>query len=163
MTFYFIAGKTVQVIAFLCALHKNHGIWGPHLIVMPLSVMTSWKGGDVTYSTVQYSTAYYSIVYHIMMSIYTDSYTRTWSDWWSVGWGNLNLEELQLRGRFLSFCSLLAVKWDWYYSGLYFVLLYPTFFFTYLYLTLLCSTPLHNTLIKDTVLCFELPDVKATL
>ena len=54
----------MQVIAFLCALHKNHGIWGPHLIVMPLSVMTSWKGGDVTYSTVLYSILQHSVPYY---------------------------------------------------------------------------------------------------
>ena len=56
-----IAGKTVQVIAFLSALHNLHGIWGPHLIVMPLSVMTSWKGG--TYRNVLYRTVHFIIPY----------------------------------------------------------------------------------------------------
>lgn len=45
-------GKTIQVIAFLRALVQKHAISGPHLIVMPLSVISSWKadlqkfGGD---------------------------------------------------------------------------------------------------------------------
>lgn len=37
-------GKTLQVLAFLCALWERKGIWGPHLIVMPMSVISSWKG-----------------------------------------------------------------------------------------------------------------------
>ena len=36
-------GKTVQVIAFLCALHERLGVWGPHIVVMPLSVLGSWQ------------------------------------------------------------------------------------------------------------------------
>lgn len=37
-------GKTLQVLAFLCSLWERHSIWGPHLVVMPMSVLTSWKG-----------------------------------------------------------------------------------------------------------------------
>ena len=36
-------GKTLQVIAFLSALQRCHSLCGPHLIVMPLSVISSWK------------------------------------------------------------------------------------------------------------------------
>lgn len=39
-----ITGKTIQVLSFLDSLHKRHRISGPHLIVMPLSVISSWKG-----------------------------------------------------------------------------------------------------------------------
>lgn len=33
----------MQVIAFLCALFEKHRVGGPHLIVMPLSVVSSWR------------------------------------------------------------------------------------------------------------------------
>jgi SNF2 family DNA or RNA helicase len=36
-------GKTLQVLTFLHELHDRHRLWGPHLIVMPMSVLTSWK------------------------------------------------------------------------------------------------------------------------
>jgi SNF2 family DNA or RNA helicase len=36
-------GKTLLVLSFLVALFEQRGATGPHLIVMPLSVMTSWK------------------------------------------------------------------------------------------------------------------------
>jgi SNF2 family DNA or RNA helicase len=36
-------GKTIQVIAFFCALKERFNTWGPHLVVMPLSVISSWK------------------------------------------------------------------------------------------------------------------------
>jgi ATP-dependent DNA helicase len=36
-------GKTLQVLSFLVALLELHGITGPHLIIMPLSVITSWR------------------------------------------------------------------------------------------------------------------------
>jgi len=36
-------GKTLQVISFLSALQRRHSLYGPHLIVMPLSVISSWK------------------------------------------------------------------------------------------------------------------------
>lgn len=39
-------GKTVQVIALLCTLWEKYKIRGPHLIVVPLSVMSSW-GKDI--------------------------------------------------------------------------------------------------------------------
>jgi hypothetical protein len=36
-------GKTTQVLAFLVELQKLHNVWGPHLIVVPLSVISSWQ------------------------------------------------------------------------------------------------------------------------
>ena len=36
-------GKTVQIIAFLCALWERYSIAGPHLTVMPMSVLSVWK------------------------------------------------------------------------------------------------------------------------
>jgi len=35
-------GKTLQSIAFLACLHEMRGVAGPHLIICPLSVMSSW-------------------------------------------------------------------------------------------------------------------------
>ena len=35
-------GKTVQVIAFFCCLHERFANSGPHIVVMPLSVISSW-------------------------------------------------------------------------------------------------------------------------
>lgn len=36
-------GKTIQVLAFFSALYDRCGSTGPHLVVMPLSVLTSWR------------------------------------------------------------------------------------------------------------------------
>ena len=36
-------GKTVQTIALLAHLACERGIWGPHLIVVPTSVMLNWE------------------------------------------------------------------------------------------------------------------------
>lgn len=45
----FIPGKTLQVLAFLCCLRERYAITGPHLIVMPLSVIGSWQGDAEAY------------------------------------------------------------------------------------------------------------------
>jgi ATP-dependent DNA helicase len=39
----YVIGKTVQVIAFFCALLDRFSVSGPYLVVMPLSVISSWK------------------------------------------------------------------------------------------------------------------------
>ena len=36
-------GKTIQTIALLAHLASDNGIWGPHLIVVPTSVMVNWE------------------------------------------------------------------------------------------------------------------------
>ena len=36
-------GKTLQVIALLTQLYESHGQSGPHLVVLPLSVLSSWQ------------------------------------------------------------------------------------------------------------------------
>lgn len=36
-------GKTIQTIALLAHLACDKGIWGPHLIVVPTSVMLNWE------------------------------------------------------------------------------------------------------------------------
>ena len=36
-------GKTIQTIALLAHLATSRGIWGPHLIVVPTSVMLNWE------------------------------------------------------------------------------------------------------------------------
>jgi SNF2 family DNA or RNA helicase len=36
-------GKTIQTIALLAHLACEKGIWGPHLIVVPTSVMLNWE------------------------------------------------------------------------------------------------------------------------
>ncbi|PRD20938.1 UNVERIFIED_CONTAM: Helicase SRCAP [Trichonephila clavipes] len=36
-------GKTIQTIAFLAHLAYEKGIWGPHLIVVPTSLMLNWE------------------------------------------------------------------------------------------------------------------------
>lgn len=36
-------GKTIQTIALLAHLAEKHEIWGPHLIVVPTSVMLNWE------------------------------------------------------------------------------------------------------------------------
>lgn len=52
--FIFI-GKTLQVIAFFSCLFQRHNIFGPHLVIMPLSVLSSWKGDIAKYCpTIEY-------------------------------------------------------------------------------------------------------------
>jgi len=36
-------GKTIQTISLLAHLACERGIWGPHLIVVPTSVMLNWE------------------------------------------------------------------------------------------------------------------------
>lgn len=36
-------GKTIQTIAFLHSLFHTHQLYGPFLIVVPLSTMPSWQ------------------------------------------------------------------------------------------------------------------------
>lgn len=36
-------GKTIQTIALLAWLAVEHGIWGPHLVVVPTSVILNWE------------------------------------------------------------------------------------------------------------------------
>lgn len=36
-------GKTIQTIALLAHLAVNHEVWGPHLVVVPTSVMLNWE------------------------------------------------------------------------------------------------------------------------
>ena len=36
-------GKTIQTIALLAHLACEHGDWGPHLVVVPTSVMLNWE------------------------------------------------------------------------------------------------------------------------
>ncbi|KAL6862498.1 swr1 complex component [Amphichorda felina] len=36
-------GKTIQTIALLAHLACQHGVWGPHLVVVPTSVMLNWE------------------------------------------------------------------------------------------------------------------------
>ncbi|KAK0648946.1 SNF2 family N-terminal domain-containing protein [Cercophora newfieldiana] len=36
-------GKTIQTIALLAHLACNHGVWGPHLVIVPTSVMLNWE------------------------------------------------------------------------------------------------------------------------
>ena len=36
-------GKTIQTIAFLAHLATEKHVWGPHLIVVPTSVMLNWE------------------------------------------------------------------------------------------------------------------------
>ena len=36
-------GKTIQTIALLAHLAVEKGVWGPHLIVVPTSVMLNWE------------------------------------------------------------------------------------------------------------------------
>ncbi len=42
-------GKTIQVIAFFCALKERFNVLGPHLVVMPLSVISSWKSDFIKF------------------------------------------------------------------------------------------------------------------
>jgi len=36
-------GKTIQTISLLAHLAEEHGVWGPHLIVVPTSVILNWE------------------------------------------------------------------------------------------------------------------------
>lgn len=36
-------GKTIQTICFLYYLFRTHQLYGPYLLVVPLSTMTSWQ------------------------------------------------------------------------------------------------------------------------
>lgn len=36
-------GKTIQTIAILAYLACERGIWGPHLIVVPTSLIINWE------------------------------------------------------------------------------------------------------------------------
>jgi len=36
-------GKTIQTIALLSYLASEKGIWGPHLIVVPTSILINWE------------------------------------------------------------------------------------------------------------------------
>ena len=36
-------GKTIQTIALLAYLAVERGKWGPHLIIVPTSVMLNWE------------------------------------------------------------------------------------------------------------------------
>ena len=36
-------GKTMQTIALLAHLACDRGVWGPHLIVVPTSVVLNWE------------------------------------------------------------------------------------------------------------------------
>ena len=40
---FYISGKTIQTIALLAHLACEEGNWGPHLIVVPTSVMLNWE------------------------------------------------------------------------------------------------------------------------
>lgn len=39
----FDLGKTIQTIALLAHLVCERGIWGPHLIIVPTSVLLNWE------------------------------------------------------------------------------------------------------------------------
>jgi chromodomain-helicase-DNA-binding protein 1 len=36
-------GKTIQTICFLSYLFETHNLYGPFLLVVPLSTMTAWQ------------------------------------------------------------------------------------------------------------------------
>jgi len=36
-------GKTIQTIALLAYLAVEKGVWGPHLIVVPTSIIVNWE------------------------------------------------------------------------------------------------------------------------
>ena len=36
-------GKTIQTICFLSYLFETHNLYGPYLLVVPLSTMTAWQ------------------------------------------------------------------------------------------------------------------------
>lgn len=38
-----VTGKTLQTIALLAYLAAYKGIWGPHLVIVPTSVIVNWE------------------------------------------------------------------------------------------------------------------------
>jgi len=36
-------GKTLQTISLLAHLASEHGVWGPHLIIVPTSTLLNWE------------------------------------------------------------------------------------------------------------------------
>ena len=36
-------GKTIQTISLLASLACDRGIWGPHLIIVPTTIMINWE------------------------------------------------------------------------------------------------------------------------
>lgn len=38
-----VAGKTLQTISLLAYLAAYKGIWGPHLVIVPTSVIVNWE------------------------------------------------------------------------------------------------------------------------
>lgn len=36
-------GKTIQTIALLAHLAIEKGIWGPHLIIVPTTILMNWE------------------------------------------------------------------------------------------------------------------------
>ena len=36
-------GKTIQTISTLAYLASNYGNWGPHLVVVPTSILVNWE------------------------------------------------------------------------------------------------------------------------
>ena len=36
-------GKTIQAVSFLSCLHHGHGLFGPFLLVVPLSTLPTWQ------------------------------------------------------------------------------------------------------------------------
>lgn len=36
-------GKTIQAVSFLSCLHHGHGLYGPFLLVVPLSTLPTWQ------------------------------------------------------------------------------------------------------------------------
>ncbi len=36
-------GKTIQTISTLAYLASNYGNWGPHLVIVPTSILVNWE------------------------------------------------------------------------------------------------------------------------
>ena len=36
-------GKTIQTIAMLSSLATQYNIWGPHLVIVPTSILVNWE------------------------------------------------------------------------------------------------------------------------
>jgi SNF2 family DNA or RNA helicase len=36
-------GKTIQTISLLSSLACDYGIWGPHLIIVPTTIIMNWE------------------------------------------------------------------------------------------------------------------------
>ena len=36
-------GKTIQTIATLAFIASNYGNWGPHLVIVPTSILVNWE------------------------------------------------------------------------------------------------------------------------